>query len=308
MGHFASGVTVATTRVGSFDHAMTASAFTSVSVDPVMVLVCVDKEARFRDAVVESGTWAASILSTSGRRAADWFATKGRPLVGQLDRYPHHRGVTGAALLDGALAWLECRTAAVYDGGDHDIVLGAVLAATEGDRDAAPLLYHRSRYGRPPDPWDRFTGAAAGLPPRGGALVFGAVAGVLARRPGSAYVAAGSGVAKGTTVLGVAIGGQSTEQAKTTLQRELRTRRAPRSRSGCPRPPRPCSRRRRARRWTSTPPWPPRRPAAGTRCTWCPRWRVASRSSRSSPSTGPPCARRSTGLPRRPTAPRSRVR
>jgi len=97
--------------------------------------------------VIESGTWGVSVLSTSGRLAADWFATKGRPLVGQLDRYPHHRGLTGAALLDGALAWLECRTEAVYDGGDHDIVLGAVLAATEGDRDAAPLLYHRSRYG-----------------------------------------------------------------------------------------------------------------------------------------------------------------
>ena len=147
VGQFASGVTVATTRVGTFDHAMTASAFTSVSLEPVQVLVCVDKDARFRDAVLESGTWAVSVLSTSGRRAADWFATKGRPLVGQLDRYPHHRGVTGAALLDGALSWLECRTVAVYDGGDHDIVLGTVLAAAVGDRDAAPLVYHRSRYG-----------------------------------------------------------------------------------------------------------------------------------------------------------------
>lgn len=149
VGHFATGVTVATTRVGTFDHAMTASAFTSVSLEPVLVLVCVDKEARFRDAVVESGTWAVSILSAAGRRAAEWFATKGRPLVGQLDRYPHHRGVTGAALLDGSLAWLECRTEAVYDGGDHDIVLGAVVAAVEGDRDGTPLLYHRGRYGQP---------------------------------------------------------------------------------------------------------------------------------------------------------------
>ena len=147
VGHFATGVTVVTTQVGSFDHAMTASAFTSVSLEPPLVLVCVDKEARFRDAVLESGTWGVSVLSVSGRRAADWLATKGRPLVGQLDRYPHHRGVTGAALLDGSLAWLECRTQAVYDGGDHDIVLGAVVAASVGDRDAAPLLYHRSRYG-----------------------------------------------------------------------------------------------------------------------------------------------------------------
>jgi flavin reductase (DIM6/NTAB) family NADH-FMN oxidoreductase RutF len=147
VGHFATGVTVATTRVGTFDHAMTASAFTSVSLEPVLVLVCVDKEARFRDAVLESGTWAVSILGAGGRRAADWFATKGRPLVGQLDRYPHHRGVTGAALLDGALAWLECRTHAVHDGGDHDIVVGQVVSVAEGDRDGVPLVYHRGRYG-----------------------------------------------------------------------------------------------------------------------------------------------------------------
>ena len=148
VGQFASGVTVCTTTVGSLDHAMTASAFTSVTLEPLLVLVCVDKEARFRDAVVEAGTWAVSVLSVHGRRAADWFATKGRPLVGQLDQYPHHRGVTGAPLLDGALAWVECRTEAVYDGGDHDIVLGAVLAVAEGDRDSDALVYHRSRYGR----------------------------------------------------------------------------------------------------------------------------------------------------------------
>ncbi len=148
VGQFASGVTVCTTTTGTLDHAMTASAFTSVSLEPLLVLVCVDKEARFRDAVLEAGTWAVSILSVHGRRAADWFATKGRPLVGQLDQHPHHRGITGAALLDDALAWVECRTEAVYDGGDHDIVLGAVLAVAEGDRDTDALVYHRSRYGR----------------------------------------------------------------------------------------------------------------------------------------------------------------
>lgn len=150
VSQFATGVTVCTTRVGELDHAMTASAFASVSLDPLLVLVCVDKEARFHDAVLQAGYWAVSILSGSsrGRRAAEWLATQGRPLVGQLDQHPHHRGVTGAALLDDALAWLECRTAAVYDGGDHDIVLGEVLAVVEGDRDAAALLYHRSRYGR----------------------------------------------------------------------------------------------------------------------------------------------------------------
>lgn len=148
VGHFASGVTVVTTRLGTVDHAMTASAFTSVSLDPLLVLVCVDKEARFRDAVLESGTWAVSVLSVADRRAAEWFAMKGRPLIGQLDRHPHHRDMTGAALLDSAVAWLECRTHAVHDGGDHDIVVGAVVSALEGDRDGVPLVYHRGRYGR----------------------------------------------------------------------------------------------------------------------------------------------------------------
>ncbi len=146
-GQFASGVTVATTVVDGFDHAMTASAFTSVSLDPLIVLVCVEKDARFHDAVIDAGSWALSVLSEKQRRAADWFASRGRPLVGQLDRFPHHRGpATGAALLDGSLSWLECRTRAVQDGGDHDVVLGDVVRVALGDREERPLIYFRSRY------------------------------------------------------------------------------------------------------------------------------------------------------------------
>ena len=148
VGHFASSVTVVTTSASGIDHAMTASAFTSLSLEPLLVLVCVDKDARFRDAVLESGSWGVSVLASGQRLAADWFAMKGRPLIGQLDRFPAHRGVTGAPLLDGALSWLECRTTAVYDGGDHDIVVGAVIAALEGDRDGQPLVHHRGHYGR----------------------------------------------------------------------------------------------------------------------------------------------------------------
>lgn len=146
--HFAAGVTVVSTRVGGTDHAMTASAFTSLSLEPVRVLVCVDTEARFRDAVAEAGFWGVSILPATDRRAAEWFALRGRPLLGQFDRYPHHRGQTGAVLLDSATAWLECLTWAVYEGGDHDIVVGDVVRAVEGDRDGSPLVHHHGRYGR----------------------------------------------------------------------------------------------------------------------------------------------------------------
>ncbi|MGH3385042.1 MAG: flavin reductase family protein [Nocardioidaceae bacterium] len=143
---FASGVTVASTVYEGVDHAMTASAFTSVSLDPPLVLVCVDKTARFHQAVAVSRAWAVSVLEASQVEAARWLATRGRPLAGQLDEIPHRRGEkTGAALLDGALCWVECRTWEIYDGGDHSIVVGQVIGLEVGDDDD-PLTYHRGAF------------------------------------------------------------------------------------------------------------------------------------------------------------------
>lgn len=147
VGRFTTGVCVVTTRTGSHDQAMTANAFTSLSLDPVLVLVCVENEARFHDAVLECGRWAVSVLDETARPAADWLAMPGRPLIDQLDQVPHHRGpVTGMALLDQSLATLECRTEAVYPGGDHVIVVGAVLGVGLAPDGRGPLLYHRSTY------------------------------------------------------------------------------------------------------------------------------------------------------------------
>ncbi|WP_262852130.1 flavin reductase family protein [Mumia quercus] len=163
LGRFASGVTVATTVVDGVDHAMTASAFCSVSLDPPLVLVVVDRRNRFHDAVLASGTWGVSVLSEDGQDDASWLARRGRPLEDQLDRVPHRRGArTGAALLERAIAWLECRTWQTYDGGDHTIVVGEVVDASvradantspsggtgfEESRLGEPLLYYRSHYG-----------------------------------------------------------------------------------------------------------------------------------------------------------------
>lgn len=146
MGRFATGVTVVTTVSEGIDHAMTANTFTSVSLEPILVLVCVEREARFHDAVIDSGFWAVSVLRTEGRAAASWFATRGRPLHGQLERVAFVRGPrTGAALLADSLAALEVRTVEVYPGGDHSIVVGEVVGLSlPADGDA--LLYFRSRY------------------------------------------------------------------------------------------------------------------------------------------------------------------
>jgi flavin reductase (DIM6/NTAB) family NADH-FMN oxidoreductase RutF len=148
-GQFASGIVVVTTPGG---HAMTVSAFTSVSLDPPLVLFCAEKIARFHDAVLAEAAWAVSILAEDDEKTARWLALRGRPLDGQLDGVAHHPGpATGAPVLDEALAVLECRTTAVHDAGDHSIVVGHVVAVAgpaTGPAPRGPLVHHSGAYRR----------------------------------------------------------------------------------------------------------------------------------------------------------------
>lgn len=147
MGRFVTGVTMLTTRTRDIDHGMTASALTSVSLEPLLLLVCIEREGRFHEAVLDAGCWGVSVLSGADRAGADWLATRGRPLHGQLDRLAHHRGpVTGVALLDEALSTFECRTIAVHPAGDHSIVVGQVVAVTSAPHLGKALVYYRGRY------------------------------------------------------------------------------------------------------------------------------------------------------------------
>lgn len=151
-GRYATGVTVVTTRSEGQDHAMTANSFTSVSLDPLLVLVCVERDSRFHEAVLEAGTWAVSVLDAGARRHARWFATRGRPLVGQFGQVPHHRGTSDLILLDEAIAWFECRTTDLTTAGDHDILVGEVTRIPAIDPDRRPLLYWSSGYHELGDP------------------------------------------------------------------------------------------------------------------------------------------------------------
>lgn len=147
MGRFATGVTVVTTHVDGHDHAMTANSLVSVSLDPPLVLICVETEARFAQAVLDSGVWGISVLAHHARPAAAWLATRGRPLHGQLDRIPHRRGpITGVALLRDSLATLECRTSQVVEAGDHHVLIADVLGADLVEHADEALLYYRGRY------------------------------------------------------------------------------------------------------------------------------------------------------------------
>src|SRR5665811_2559541 len=82
MGRFVTGVSMLTTRTRDVDYAMTASALTSVSLEPLLLLVCIEREGRFHDAVMDAGFWGISVLSAGDRPGAEWLATRGRPVHG----------------------------------------------------------------------------------------------------------------------------------------------------------------------------------------------------------------------------------
>ena len=151
MGSLPSGVTVVTCVLDGVDRAMTASAVSSVSMDPPMVLVCVNRSARFWAAIGAADHWALSILAQEGKPHAKWLATPGRKLAGQLKDVPHGRTRNGNAVLVQSLAALECTTVERIHAGDHDVFIGRVEWVEHGEgRD--PLLYWRSQYRRFDEP------------------------------------------------------------------------------------------------------------------------------------------------------------
>lgn len=148
VGHFATGVTVVTAFAEDRQWGMTANSFTSVSLDPVLVLVAVERRARFHDAVVAAGSFGVNVLAADQEDVSRWFAWRGRPQdEEEAARWPHVVGpATGSALFTGALATLECTTYATYPGGDHTLVVGEVVGLDTPRPDAEPLLYFRGTY------------------------------------------------------------------------------------------------------------------------------------------------------------------
>lgn len=142
LGRFASGVTVLTTRdAAGRDHGMTASAVCSVSLEPPLVLVCVEQRAAIHAPLAAASHFALNILSASQEAIARRFAENG---TDRFDGLAWTRGTTGVVLLEGILAHVECTVTHRYPGGDHSIVVGEVLEAAAGT--GLPLLYYRGGY------------------------------------------------------------------------------------------------------------------------------------------------------------------
>lgn len=144
LGHFASGVTVVTTTDADERPAgLTASAFTSVSLDPPLVLICVDHKSQTYAALLERGRFAINILGADQSDVSRRFAST---KLDKFDAITWHMSPFGLPLIGGALAHLECTTANTHVEGDHTIFVGLVehAAATDGE----PLVYFRGKYDR----------------------------------------------------------------------------------------------------------------------------------------------------------------
>jgi flavin reductase (DIM6/NTAB) family NADH-FMN oxidoreductase RutF len=147
-GTFATGVTVLTVG-GAQPHGMTANSFASVSLDPPLVLVCVDHSAVMHASLTEAGSFGVSVLAGDQEKAARHFADPWRPLgPAQFDPVDWQPGrLTGAPLLVGAIARFECALWRSYEGGDHTIFIGELLSVDwVAEQDG--LLFFRGQFGQ----------------------------------------------------------------------------------------------------------------------------------------------------------------
>jgi flavin reductase (DIM6/NTAB) family NADH-FMN oxidoreductase RutF len=146
LGAFPTGVTVITTQGTEHPYGMTANAFSAVSLDPPLVLVCVIDGTEGKRSIDENGVFAVNVLHAQQEPVSRHFSSRDRPRgYAAFDNIPHHRVVTGSPILDGAAAFLDCRVAASHQAGDHVIFIGEVVAIGH-DQDALPLLFHRGQY------------------------------------------------------------------------------------------------------------------------------------------------------------------
>jgi flavin reductase (DIM6/NTAB) family NADH-FMN oxidoreductase RutF len=146
VGAFATGINVITTRNEENGYGLTANAFSSVSLDPPLVLICVGTTSQGCQVIQDIGAFAVNVLSAEQEPLSRYFASKDRPRGRDAFRdVPHSEAITGCPLLHGAVAQLDCRLHAAHEAGDHMIFIGAVVALNI-DPEAKPLVFHGGAY------------------------------------------------------------------------------------------------------------------------------------------------------------------
>ena len=143
LGRWASGVSIVTARAGERVHGMTVSAFASVSLEPPLVLVCADKASNTQPLIEEGRVFAVNVLAASQQALSNKFASK-KDEWRRFEGLDWKEGATGAPLLPGAIAALDCRVVASHEAGDHVIYVGCVESVAL--EDGEPLLYYAGGY------------------------------------------------------------------------------------------------------------------------------------------------------------------
>lgn len=147
MSHFPTGVTVVTSGREERAEGMTANAVISVSLDPLLFLVSVHKDARLHPRIREEGYFAVSLLADDQEGLSRLFASPERSSgLSAANALGGGYGETGAPLAAGSLVAIECELETVYPGGDHDLFLGRVVAVHMGDTRKGPLVFHEGSY------------------------------------------------------------------------------------------------------------------------------------------------------------------
>lgn len=147
MGHFVTGVSVVTALDGDRPFGITVNALSSVSLQPPLVMVALDRRRFLTPIVRTEGRYAVNILGEDQQALSDCFA--GAPVTPGRDEFcaaAWHPGQTGLPLLDGAIATLECTVVETFSAGDHDLFIGRVDTLGSRSGEAMPLLYYRRRY------------------------------------------------------------------------------------------------------------------------------------------------------------------
>ena len=145
LSHWVTGVTIVTARDGDRIHGMTVSAFTEVSLDPPLVLVCADKGSNTHPVIAAGRVFAVNILGSDQSDLSNRFASK-KTEDTRFDGLAYATGETGAPLIEGVVANLDCRLVAAHDHGDHVVYVGEVVDVRYHERD--PLLYRNGSYGK----------------------------------------------------------------------------------------------------------------------------------------------------------------
>ena len=146
LGSFATGVTVITTGGEQHAYGMTANAFSSVSLDPPLVLVCAKSGAEGSEHIERNACFAVNVLGAEQEPLSRYFSSKDRPRGHDAFRdVPHLVGVSGSPILKGVTSYMDCRLHETHTAGDHEIFIGEVLAL-EVSPEVEPLLFHGGGY------------------------------------------------------------------------------------------------------------------------------------------------------------------